>query len=109
MRIEAERSRENVYVCPDCEGYTVTVDVDEGTTPMFLNCRASGGEGDCPGMAVSSMYPSGPRPAHIPAPAWEWFRLDAAALPAMSLAMQEHVRAGGLEIRRKESSPMEAT
>lgn len=28
--------RENAYWCSKCKGYTVTVDVDDGVTPMFL-------------------------------------------------------------------------
>lgn len=61
--------RENVYTCLKCRGFTVTLDVDEGVTSFMLNCRASGREGDCDGMAVSAMYPKGPRPPHIPEPA----------------------------------------
>jgi len=28
--------RENVYTCPKCHGHTVTVDVDEGVTPLTI-------------------------------------------------------------------------
>jgi hypothetical protein len=93
--------RENVYTCPKCKGMTVTVDIDEGVTPMFLNCRASGREGDCDGMAVSAMYPKGPRPPHVPAPAWEWFKPTGKDYARLSPAMKEHVDAGGLDIRKR--------
>lgn len=95
-------SRENVYTCPKCEGFTVTVDIDEGVTPMFLNCRASGEEGDCDGMAVSAMYPKGPRPARIPEPAWEWFKPDGDEYENLSPAMKDHVDRGGLDIRKRQ-------
>lgn len=63
--------RENAYVCPDCKQPTITVDVDEGVTPMFISCKATEG---CEGMAQSMMYPKAPRPSHVPAPAWEWYK-----------------------------------
>ncbi len=95
----SSKGRENVYICPVCGGYTTTIDVDDGVTPMFLRCRATGKVGDCPGMAVSEMYPEGPRPAHIPPPAFEWYRPSDDEAAKMEPAMQEHVRKGGLEIR----------
>lgn len=94
------KGRENVYTCPDCGGYTVTVDRDEGTTPAFLDCRARVG---CKGMAASAWYPSGPRPGHIPPPAWEWYRPDAAETKRLKrkwFGAWEHVRAGGLLLRK---------
>lgn len=96
-------NRENVYTCAKCKGYTVTVDLDEGVTPMFLDCRASGREGDCGGVAVSAMYPKGPRPAHIPAPAWEWFKPTGADYERLSPAMKERVDQGGLDLRKRVS------
>jgi len=95
----SSKGRENVYICPVCGGYTTTIDVDDGVTPMFLRCRATGKVGDCPGMAVSEMYPEGPRPAHIPPPAFEWYRPSPAEVEKMEPDMQVHVRAGGLELR----------
>lgn len=32
------KGRYNVYACPH-KHYTVTIDVDDGTTPVFLGCR----------------------------------------------------------------------
>jgi hypothetical protein len=100
------KGKENVYTCDKCGGMTVTVDVDEGVTPFTLICRASGREGDCDGRAYSSMYPNGPRPPHIPEPSWEWYRPDAEEMKFLSGAMREHVERGGLEIRRREGSPV---
>jgi hypothetical protein len=96
--------RENVYTCQKCGGFTVTVDVDEGVTPFMLRCRASGREGDCDGTAYSAMYPEGPRPKHIPPPAWEWFKPTGSEYRKLSAAMKEHVDRGGLDIRKRKVS-----
>ena len=93
------KGRENVYICEFCGGFTTTIDVDEGVTPMFLDCRASGKTGNCPGMAVSQMYPEGRRPGHIPPPTFEWYRPSPEEVEKMDPAMQDHISKGGLEIR----------
>lgn len=92
--------RENVYVCPECNGYTVTIDVDEGVTPFLLKCRAKG-DGMCTGMAVSSCYPKGPRPTNMPAPAWEWYKPKGMDYQKLSSEMKRHVDKGGLYIRAR--------
>ena len=100
------KGRENVYVCPVCQGFTVTVDVDEGVTPAFIDCRASGNERDCLGMAASSFYPEGPRPAHIPPPAWEWYKptiTEARAEDRKFSGMADPARRGGLFLRRRQT------
>jgi hypothetical protein len=79
----------NVYTCPECKGEMVTVDVDEGTTPFMLGCRATAG---CKGLAESSFYR--PRPGHAP-PALEWYRPSAAEMKKASPAMREHAGKGG--------------
>ena len=91
--------RENAYVCPKCKAPTVTVDVDDGVTPMFLGCRATPG---CDGMAQSSMYPKEPRPPWVPEPAWEWYRptlKQAKKKEARYPGTLDHVRRGGLLLR----------
>lgn len=95
------KDRENVYVCEKCGRYTVTVDVDEGVTPFLLGCRAAGSEGVCKGLAQSQFYPKGPRPPHIPAPAWEWYKPDAAELERSTPDMREHAEKGGLFLRKR--------
>lgn len=92
--------RENVYVCPECNGYTVTIDVDAGVTPFLLKCRAKG-DGMCTGMAVSSCYPKGPRPTNMPAPAWEWYKPKGMDYQKLSSEMKRHVDKGGLYIRAR--------
>lgn len=88
--------RENAYRCDDCGKFTTTIDVDEGVTPMFLGCRATPG---CKGRAVSSCYPEGPRPAHIPPPAFEWYRPTPKQARRMGREMADHVARGGLALR----------
>ncbi len=62
----------------------------------MLDCRATPG---CGGMATSSMYPRGPRPAHIPAPTWEWYRPNLAAFPDLKPWERDHVAQGGALLR----------
>ncbi len=97
----AAPDRVNVYTCEKCGGYTVTIDIHEGVTPFMLRCRASGREGDCNGMAESSCYPKGPRPSHIPEPAWEWFKPVGSEYRKLNRDMREHVDKGGLDIRKR--------
>jgi hypothetical protein len=88
----------NVYTCRKCGGRTITLDVDEdGVTPFMLRCRASGNEGDCDGMAESSMYRI---PADTPAHGWEWFRPRGSEYRKLSREMKYHVDNGGLDIRK---------
>ena len=53
------------------------------------------------GMACSSFYPRGPKPAHIPDPQWEWFRPAGSEYRKLSRDMREHVDKGGLDIRKR--------
>lgn len=89
------KGRKNIYRCAACGGETITVDVDDGTTPMLLACRASGDIGQCKGRAVSAMYEVDPDVE----PAWEWY------LPSLKNARRKgadvlaHVQLGGLLLR----------
>lgn len=87
---------ENVYTCEECGGFTSTIDVDEGVTPFMILCRA---RPDCHGWAQSAMYPKGPRPPRIPAPAWEWYKPGADEMLTLSPANLGHVKQGGLLLR----------
>lgn len=86
--------RENPYTCQKCGKFTTTIHVDHGVTPFLLDCRATPG---CRGMAQSAFYPRGPRPSHVPPPAWEWYK------PAPSQKLKpwerEHVEQGGVLLR----------
>lgn len=97
--------RENVYTCKRCGGFTVTIDVDDGVTPMFIECRTPPpGAGACNGTAASAMYPPGPRPPNIPPPAWEWYRPLPEEVARLTMGMADHVEQGGLLLRSKASS-----
>lgn len=86
--------RENFYICDACGGIMVTVDVDEGTTPMLTPCRIGGG---CAGIARSGWYEPKPRMAGIAE--WEWYRPVTANLALMSKEAKLHVSLGGLLLR----------
>lgn len=87
----------NGYTCRTCGQVTMTYHVDEGTTPMFLRCRATDG---CNGEAVSMMYPPGPVPDHLAAlPRWEWYRPTPKEVRHMGPAYREHIQRGGLALR----------
>jgi hypothetical protein len=102
----------NAYQCATCGGHTVTVDVDPGTTPANLGCRAQGvsedGRRNCPGMAASLGYPD-PWPTGVPdVPRWEWYRAQGEALQQLRQAggaMWQHHRKGGLMLRPRRLSP----
>lgn len=85
---------ENVYFCHDCKNYIVTIDVDRGTTPMFLACIKS----NCTGQMKSRMYPD-PRtkPEFMSAATWVWFRPESVnGIFAESLDVNEYILRGGL-------------
>jgi hypothetical protein len=106
--------RKNAYYCWDCQGYVVTIDRDEGVTPMFLACRVKGEPtdpaNDCKGRSTSMMYPDEPWSEKdgygnpIPTePTWEWYSPDAAErkrLKRKDPGTFEHVQKGGLLLRK---------
>lgn len=114
MNAPARRpEKKNAYYCETCKGYIVTIDRDEGVTPMFLACRVLGEPNDpantCDGRSVSVMYPAEPWPAEdgygnpIPTePTWEWYRPTRAEMEKMDALMLDHVNKGGLELRKIE-------
>ena len=85
--------RQNVYTCETCKESIVTVHRDDGTTPIFLLCKATP---QCSGRMVSSYYPSGP----LPDPEWEWYRPHEKAAKRMGPGMLDYTRMGGLSLRR---------
>lgn len=104
--------RLNAYLCEQCGGHTITIDIDAGTTPAMLGCRAKGvtaaGGRSCPGVARSLWYPQ-PWPPGVPdMPQWEWYRARGAQLQQLRNAggeMWEHHRKGGLLLRPRQHSP----
>lgn len=105
------KDRKNAYYCDQCKGYVVTLDVDDGVTPMFLACRVKGDPTDpanaCKGTSRSMMYPDEPWPEKdgwgqpIPTePGWEWYAPDADEVAKLDENTAEHVSKGGLLLRR---------
>lgn len=82
--------RLNCYTCKECNYSIVTIDRDEGVTPMFLACRN-------PKKCAGTMQSHGYRGV-IGTPTHEWRRPPRAERRKMSTAMQEYFRKGGLEL-----------
>lgn len=101
--------RENCYVCNVCHGLTVTVDVDEGVTPMFIRCKRIDSQyteervirKQCNGTARSGLYPKAPRPSTIPAPKFEWYNPTTTELSKLDEETQDYVLKGGLLLRER--------
>lgn len=82
--------RINTYTCFKSGHITVTKDVDEGTTPMIIDCPKCGMQ------AQSSWYDCDQDQDHT----HEWYsplRVEKIKDPGM----REHVNAGGLMMRKK--------
>ena len=100
-----ELERRNAYYCKKCKKVTITVDIDEGVTPMFNPCI------HCGEMANSFMYqiPGCLRfdfskgisilPADL-----EWYKPIGNDYLALSKAEKEHVDKGGLISRKRTSA-----
>jgi hypothetical protein len=84
----------NIYTCNLCKGHIITVNLVDGTTPMFLPCKATP---NCGGEMQSSWYMNVPDEP----PTHEWFKpTDFKIYPKRIRAgMKEHVGKGGLDIR----------
>lgn len=105
------RDQRNAYYCNECRGYIVTIDLDEGVTPMFLACRVAGEAGHanpCQGTMQSMMYPQPPWPetdgygTPIPTePTWEWYSPDRNEYRRLDMQVKEHVDLGGLLLRER--------
>lgn len=83
----------NCYTCEECGHVTKTVDIDDGTTPFFLECER------CNEQAFSSFYED-IKPEQKPT--WEFYRpsLDAIYKLRKHPATLEHVLSGGLILRK---------
>ncbi len=88
------RGKRNIYTCDECFGHIVTVDLTEGVTPFGTGCKCTEG---CKGMMQSSVYQvfdQRMKPSH------EWYKPSEPELAAMKPGTQEHVRRGGLVLRK---------
>jgi len=87
------KNRVNAYDCPACGKPTVTIDADEGVTPMFVACRATV---NCnSNFANSRMYEN----CNGLIPEWEWYKPAKGEIRSMESDMKRHIEMGGLCIR----------
>jgi hypothetical protein len=91
----------NVYTCETCGKKHVTVNTAAGVTPMFIKCRGELGE-PCDGRAVSAMYQVDQQQV----PDYVWYKPS--GLRGLSPDMREHVRLGGLLLRKADRLEQEA-
>jgi hypothetical protein len=88
----------NVYTCP--AGHrTVTIDRDEGVTPMMMVCRqkAEDGKHNCTEYARSGWYHC----LQTLTPEYEWYKPE--SMKGLSKEEKEHVVRGGLLLRKLET------
>lgn len=89
------QGKKNVYICSKGHN-TVTVDKDNGTTPMMIRCRQKHDDGkrNCTEMATSSFY-------HVDQSLiaeYEWYKPD--STKGLNQYDKEHVDMGGLLFRK---------
>lgn len=89
---EGFKGKKNIYVCEKCKGHVVTVDVDEGTTPFTIACKATI---FCDGWMKSSMYRVFDQDMRA---GWQWYRPTAVEIVAPEA--RSHVEQGGLLLRK---------
>lgn len=89
------KGRLNVYVCENCKKWVFTYDRDDGATPFMIECRATP---LCSGIMQSQFYPIS-IPPHV-VPEYEWYK--AKIKKHMDEATKDHIRNGGLMLRKLE-------
>jgi hypothetical protein len=94
--------RYNAYLCDKCDKGYLTIDINEGTTPMFAPCYATYG---CNGIAHSAGYPEGDPPKHLGEAIIQWYKPTVEEFRKLSHEMQEHVRKGGLVRKATQAAP----
>lgn len=106
--------RYNAYQC-EYGCLNVTVDVDKGVTPFMIKCKSvarpdrplkkelTGADGECIGIARSTMYPTEGIPKNIKA-THEWYKPDQIELDGNwknKEAVRDHCKNGGLLLRKR--------
>jgi len=98
------KGRKNVYVCGACGHRTVTIDVDEGTTPFMISCT------ECDEAAYSQFYAD---ESQDMTPTHEWRKPnDAERKELLKLSpetLTEHVDRGGLLLYEQDSDISQTT
>lgn len=85
----------NTYTCPNGH-VTVTIDTDDGVTPMMIRCRQRDVDGkhNCTEFSRSAWY----RCDQSLTPEYEWYKPT--SLKGYNAEMRNHLEMGGLEIRK---------
>jgi hypothetical protein len=94
--------RYNAYTCDTCEKAYLTLDLDNGVTPMFAPCFATQG---CTGRAHSAMYPQGEPPPWIGEPIIHWVKPSKEEFMDLPASLRDHVRQGGLIRKATSATP----
>jgi len=99
-----EIERRNAYFCGKCRKVTITVDIDEGVTPMFILCphcnnRASSFMYQIPGCMYFGEFENG-KMTTLPAD-YEWYKPNEKETLLLSKGEAEHVFKGGLLMRKR--------
>lgn len=96
---QSYKGKLNIYVCDECHGHIVTVDKDDGVTPFMIGCEAKG----CKAVMKSSFYRVFDQSM---APTHEWYRPTEPEIATLQRGAADHVRQGGLMLRRCDGAPM---
>lgn len=101
--------RINEYVCEKCGKSMRTINKVAGVTPFLIQCRPPL-PATCDGMATSRIY----RCDQSQRPSWEWYKptddeIDSIADedPEIGRQWREHVRNGGLKLRKVRHDTLE--
>ena len=99
-----ELERRNAYFCKDCRKVTITVDIDNGVTPMFILCP------ECKKEHATSLFYQIPGCMRfdmikgigsiLPAD-YEWYKPNEKETLIMSKEEADHVFKGGLLMRKR--------
>lgn len=92
-RVAPAAKRYNVYAC-DNGHHNLSMDLDEGVTPMFLMCRRDG----CGARSVSSGYPAGDPPEHLFPVRVIWRKATKGEMKRERRKGGEHFALGGLQM-----------
>jgi hypothetical protein len=91
---ETNLGKINIYTCNKCFGQIITIDSACGVTPFMLACRATK---DCDGDMMSAGYMVDQNLK----PTYEWYKQNSIMA---TRATREHIRKGGLSIKKIKES-----
>lgn len=86
------KGKKNVYLCTSCGRGTITLDLDEGTTPFMTSCITEG----CDSMMTSCFYKI-PQEILVRCDhALEWYKPSVVEFTRLNDYQRDHVTKGGL-------------